>query len=670
VTELAAEPPLRLRVEAGILHDPEQALAREWLVTNGLGGYASGSLLGANTRRYHGLLVAALQPPARRMVLLAGLVEEVALPAGTRALSTYEFWDGTLHPEGWRALETVDWEGTVPVFRFNLQGVRLERRIWMEQARNTTVITYHLPVGAPSVELALAPLCTARDFHQHTHGDASWRPVLLRLADGLQVQMREGLPALRLRGFPRPQAEATGEWWWRFLHRAERERGLDEEEDLYRAGRLWFHLEPGATVTLLATAEWEEPSGWRPDASAAALRGREAALRARVRALGAGRSELRQRLALAADQFLVARPPRGTTVIAGYPWFGDWGRDTMISLPGLCLATGREDLARLVLQTFARYVDGGMIPNRFPDDGSAPEYGAVDATWWWVLAIDAYEVATQDQSLVEELLPVLIEAVRCHLAGTRHGIHVDDDGLLAATASGMALTWMDARVGERAVTPRTGKPVEVNALWYNALRLVAGWWRRSHRDASRLERLADRVLASFARRFWYEAGGYCYDVVDGPQGEDASLRPNQVIGLGLRHALLAEEQASQVLAAVRAHLLTPVGLRTLSPEDPRYIGSYRGDQQARDAAYHQGTVWPWLLGPYWEAHLKLGGDVEAVQASLRTIELRLLDAGVGTLGEIFEGDPPYRAVGCIAQAWSVGEVLRLVARGAGAGRHR
>ncbi len=651
------------------MHDPERALAREWLVTNGLGGYASGSLLGANTRRYHGLLVAALEPPARRAVLLAGLVEEVALPDGMRALSTHEFWDGTLHPQGWRWLEAVEWEGTAPVFRFNLQGVRLERRIWMEQGRNTTVMTYRLDEGAPAVDLALAPLCAARDFHQQTRGDPNWRPVLVPLADGLQVQMRDGLPALRLRGVPRPQGEATGEWWWRFLHRAERERGLDDEEDLYRAGRLWFHLEPGATVALLATAEPEDHSSWRWETSAAAIRGREAALRARVRRVATGRSKLGQRLALAADQFLVARPPQGTTVIAGYPWFGDWGRDTMISLPGLCLATGRGDLARSVLTTCARYLDGGMIPNRFPDDGSAPEYGSVDATLWWVLAVHAYDVATKDQSLVEELLPALIEVMRCHLAGTRCGIHVDADALLAAGEEGRALTWMDARVGGQAVTPRMGKPVEVNALWYNAVRLVTEWGRRSHRSMAVYERVASQACASFARRFWHEAKGYCYDVLDGAEGDDASLRPNQVIALALPHPLLDEGRARQVLGAVRTHLLTPVGLRTLAPRDPRYIGSYSGDQHARDAAYHQGAVWPWLLGPYWEAHVKLGGDVAAVRAGLRGIEARLLDGGVGTLGEIFEGDPPHRAVGCIAQAWSVGEVLRLVALAASGGGH-
>ncbi len=662
--------PLLLGVGVEVLHDPNRALAREWLVTNGLGGYASSSVLGANTRRYHGLLVAALQPPVRRSVLLAGLLEEITLAGATHSLSTHEFWDGTLHPRGFLALQAVEWEGTIPVFIYDLEGVRLERRVWMEQGRNATVIAYSLASGAPAAELSVAPLCVARDFHGHTHGDPSWRPRVTPVPDGIAIQMRDGLPQLYLRGFPHPQGEATGEWWWRFLHRVERERGLDAEEDLYRAGRLRFRLEPGSMVALLATVEpgaWLED--WRPGASLALLVGREAALRSAARRGPVGESALGLRLALAADQFLVRGaaypalgPPRdGATVIAGYPWFAGWGRDTMISLNGLCLATGRTAIARAVLEHFALYLDQGMIPNYFPEDGTAPLYDTLDASLWFVLATHAYVAATEDHELVEKLLPAFEEVVRWHVEGTRHGIRLDADGLLAGGEAGLALTWMDARVAGLPVTPRIGKPVEINALWYNVLRLVARWCRQAGRPAEAYERLAAQASENFCRRFWYAEGGYCYDVVDGPKGNDPSLRPNQLLAASLPHPLLPADRARAMLAAIRRHLLTPVGLRTLAPDDPRYVGTYRGDPSTRDAAYHQGTVWPWLLGPYWEAHLKLGGDARDVAAALGVLEGRLVEAGVGTLGEIFEGDPPHRAVGCFAQAWSVGEAMRLLA---------
>jgi predicted glycogen debranching enzyme len=664
--------PLPLRVEPDLLHDPDRALAREWLVSNGLGGYAGASLLGANTRRYHGLLVAALQPPVQRMVMLAGLLEEVTLPSGSYALSTHEFWDGTLSPQGFRYLQGVVWEGTIPVFIYELPGVHIERRIWMQPERNATVITYTLSGEVATAELAVAPLCTTRDFHAHTHGDASWRPKIGPLEDGLRVRMRAGLPALRLRGFPRPQGEASGEWWWRFLHRVERERGMDAEEDLYRAGRLRFQLTAGQPVALLATVEETDPLDWAGSSARALVVGREAGVRARARRAAVGDSPLALRLSLAADQFLVVRAPEGTTVVAGYHWFADWGRDTMISLPGLCLVTGRGDIARRILRTFASHLDQGMIPNRFPDDGSPPEYQTVDATLWFVLATHAYGQATDDWGLIDELLPGFEEVVRWHVQGTRHGIQVDPaDGLLRAGEAGRALTWMDARTDGVPVTPRIGKPVEVNALWYNALCVLAEWQRRRGKPIEPYASMARQAQASFERRFWFEKGGYCFDMVDGEGGDDPALRPNQLLAVSLPYPLLGDLRARALLARVTQQLLTPVGLRTLSPQDARYVGTYRGDRGTRDRAYHQGTVWPWLLGPYWETHLRLHGRVEELESALGVLEGRLSGAAIGTLGEIFEGDAPHRPVGCVAQAWSVAEALRLLALARAArGGHR
>jgi predicted glycogen debranching enzyme len=367
-------------------------------------------------------------------------------------------------------------------------------------------------------------------------------------------------------------------------------------------------------------------------------------------------------LARAADQFVVARPtreePGGKSVIAGYPWFGDWGRDTMIALPGLTVATGRPDVARPILTTFARYVDRGMLPNRFPDAGEAPEYNTVDATLWYVEAIRAYLAATDDDALLKDLFPVLEEIVRWHRQGTRYGIVEDPaDGLLRAGEPGVQLTWMDARVGDWVVTPRIGKPVEVNALWYNALRALGGFARRLGRAAEPWDRLAARVAASFDR-FWNDAAGYCLDVLDGPAGADATLRPNQIFAVALPESPLPAARQRAVVDACARHLLASFGLRSLDPRHPDYRGHYGGGPRERDGAYHQGPVWGWLLGPFVIAHLRVYGDAAAAQAFLRPVAHHLADYGVGTVAELFDGDPPHTPRGCIAQGWSVAETLR------------
>lgn len=709
------------------------ALEREWLVTNGLGGYAMGSLSGATTRRYHGLLVAALRPPVARTVLVTKMDEEMELPDGQRVeLGTTEYAGDIINPAGYVYLDDFALEGSVARFRYRLNGgVALEKRIWMEHGHNTTYVRYHLTELAPlqqsqrepTVMLTLVPFCVYRDYHSHERGATDWQFLVEPELGGCRVRAWAEATPYQLAAGPAVTFEPTGVWYWRVFHRRERERGLDDVEDVYQPGRLHATMRAGTTLTLVATAETEMASGFgTPDhemAGAAALereRERTRALLARaarvqhttasggdntVAAAAANRQSdgatgpagapsadaspshsgealdpILGRLVLAADQFIVARPlaeenltQAGTTVIAGYPWFADWGRDTMISLPGLTLPTGRPEVARTLLRTFARFLNRGMLPNRFPDEGEAlsdADYNTADATLWYFVALDRYLAATSDAALLLELFPALADIVGWHQRGTRFGIGVDPrDGLLRAGAPGVQLTWMDARVGDWVVTPRRGKPVEINALWYNALALMEQWAPRAGEAAQPYAASRARAGAAFASRFWYAAGGYLYDVVDvegKDAANDAALRPNQVLAIALRHSPVAAEQARAALDIVDRHLLTPLGLRTLAPTDPGFIGQYAGDQRARDAAYHQGTVWPWLLGPYLDARLRFASSPEEARSlrerALAPFRDHMLDAGIGSISEITEGLAPFAPCGCIAQAWSVAEVLR------------
>ncbi|HEY4870873.1 MAG TPA: amylo-alpha-1,6-glucosidase [Candidatus Dormibacteraeota bacterium] len=634
----------------------EPAIQREWLVANGLGGYASGTVAGVNTRRYHGLLVAALNPPVQRMVLVAGLEEWVRSAGGDlEALSAQEYWDGTVFPQGYRQLDAVELDGMLPLFRWTIAGRTIEKRIWMEGGTSRTVVTYRLVSGLP-LTLQLRPLFAHRDYHQQRHGQGAFE----------MSQTGEGwiIDAAGVRSFFEVRSSAAvssqPDWYWRVLHRVERERGLDDEEDLFTPGVVEVPLEAGADVAVILATE-ATPSSWDAAQSRRDAQHRQAAV------LGPGMEHpLAEQLAVAAEQFRVVRGMAGEvpsrqqrTVVAGYHWFTDWGRDTMISLPGLAMHPGTLWEARAVLDTYIRYIDQGLIPNRFPDGGQAPEYNTIDATLWLFQAVAAYLRASHDWRFIADRLEALEAIIDWHVRGTRHNIRMDPaDGLLAGGEDGVALTWMDAKVEEWVVTPRRGKPIEVNALWYNALRLTADWCERAMRPAGAYRQMAAQAHASAQERFWYPDGGYCYDVVDAPAGDDPSLRPNQVIALGLVYPLIEGESARRAFDVVTQKLLTPYGLRTLSPDDPRYQSSYRGDQRARDAAYHMGLVWPWLLGPYLDAHRHLDGEPSTVHHLLEPFTSHLLDAGLGTISEIFEPEPPYRPVGCIAQAWSVGEVLR------------
>ena len=644
------------------------AEAREWLVTNGLGGYASGTVAGLLTRRYHGLLVAPLAPPLGRTLLVAKLEETLERDGETRPLGMNRWADRTLAPEGYRDLERFRLDGTTPVWTYAWGEVQLEKRIFMDPAANTTYVTYRLLRGAGPVGLELRALANYRDYHATTRG-SGWSMDIAPVPGGVRVTALEGArPFVILAAGPGPVDVAPAHSWYHGFHLArEEERGLDALDDHLHVATIRATLEPGRTLTVACSTDVAPATdglaaaGRRRRHEAELLTAFRPALPAPLRAPGRVPAWVEQ-LVLAADQFVVRRPlaadPGGMTVIAGYHWFGDWGRDTMIALPGLALSTGRHDVARRILQTFARFVDRGMLPNRFPDAGEPPEYNTVDATLWYVEAIRQYHAATEDDGLLKDLFPVLEEIVRWHRQGTRYGIGEDPaDGLLRAGAPGVQLTWMDARIGDWVVTPRTGKAVEINALWYNALRTLGALARRLGRDAEAWEALAERVRVGFGR-FWHEAGGYCYDVIDGPAGADAALRPNQILAVSLPESPLSPERQRRVVAACARHLLASYGLRSLAPGDPRYQGRYGGGPRERDAGYHQGPVWGWLLGPFALAHLRVHGDPAAAHAFLEPMGQHLADYGVGSLAELFDGDPPFTPRGCIAQAWSVAETLR------------
>ncbi len=643
--------------------DLHQAEAREWLVTNGLGGYASGTVAGLLTRRYHGMLVAALTPPVGRTLLVAKL-DETAEYGGRRfELFANRWHGGAVTPCGYRYLERFRLEGTVPTWTYALADALLEKRVWMEQGANTTCVRYDLIRGTGPVSLAVKALGNYRDYHGSTRGNG-WRMRIESVERGLAVTAYDGAVPFYLLS-DRGKSEAAHDWHVGFDLAVERARGLDDREDHLQVGTIHAAVEEGKPLTIVLSTD-----------ANASLDGAKALERRRrhERNLAGVFARAHPTLAkqvppwvgqtlLAADQFIVDRPspddPNGRSVIAGYHWFGDWGRDTMIALPGLTLTTGRPAIARQILKTFARFVDRGMLPNRFPDAGATPEYNTVDATLWYVEAIRAYHAATGDDRLVRELFPVLAEIVDWHRRGTRYGIRLDHaDGLLRAGEEGVQLTWMDAKVEGWVVTPRIGKPVEVNALWYNALRAMAALARIAKKPSGEYGDLAARAAAGFAQ-YWNESLGYCYDVLDGPDGDDPSLRPNQIFAVSLPESPLGSAQRKAIVDVCARHLVTSHGLRSLTPDHPRYAGQYGRDQRSRDAVYHQGTVWGWLLGPFVTAHLKVYQDPVLARSFLEPMSGHLRMRGLGTMSEIFDGDPPFAPRGCIAQAWTVAEMLRV-----------
>ena len=632
----------------------ERGIEKEWLVTNGLGGYASATIIGANTRKYHGLLVASLSPPVRRTLLLAKLEERVAAGGRIYNLATNQT-DGGVTEFGFVHLQQVSLN-PFPSFVYSFGDMTLQKQIFMVYGENTTVIIYRFFNGAAPAVLQLTPLINCRDFHWTTRrGQLSFRQE--KLPHGTMVSGVPGAPPLRLScsaGVYQPGEN----WFERMFYIREKERGENHLEDHFIPGVFSVSLaaEQETTVTFIATAE----DVFTLDGPA--LLELEKRRQHQLVERAGYRDDLAGRLVQAADAFIVHRRSTGAkSIIAGYHWFNDWGRDTMIALPGLTLVTGRFTEAREILLTFARYCKDGLLPNAFPDADEEPLYNTVDASLWYFHAVWKYLQYTGDYVFVrDELYPVMKEIIRRYVEGTRFNIKMAADGLLAAGSPGLQLTWMDAKVDGWVVTPRHGKPVEINALWYNALCVLRELAAR-YGEAFPYDRLPGRVKENFLRQFWYEEGQYLYDVV-GAEGKDASLRPNQIIALYLPHTMLDREPAEQVLRRVWLELYATYGLRSLAAGHPDYRGVYAGDRVQRDGAYHQGTVWGWLIGPFITAYRRVHNYSPASRLqALRFINPfrdQLRDHGVGYISEIFDGNEPLLPRGCIAQAWSVAEVLR------------
>jgi predicted glycogen debranching enzyme len=655
----------KAKVEFGreICGSLEIAERREWLVTNGIGGYASGTVGGNLTRRYHGLLVAALKPPIGRTQIVAKLDEMASYEGSEYPLATNRWASGAVDPQGYLNIESFRLEGTTPVWKFALADALLEKRIWMRQGENTTYVQYSLLRASGSLRLAVKALVNYRDFHSSTHA-GDWRMQVESVEHGVRVVAFDGAAPFYLLS-PSVRFEPKHEWYRDYFMPMEKYRGLDDHEDHLLAATTSVVLAPAQSVTFVLTTHVQtELDGARSLAERVEY---ERSLCSKwqgsdAQAVLSAPSWIRQ-LIIAADQFVVKRSlqgePEGRSIIAGYHWFGDWGRDTMIALPGLTLTTGRSEIARKILFAFARYVDGGMLPNNFPDAGGQPEYNTVDAALWYFEAVRQYFTATKDAEAIAELYPVLAQIIKAHLKGTRYRIHVDDaDGLLYAGEDGVQLTWMDAKVGDWVVTPRIGKPVEVNALWYNALKTMANLASIVGKSAEPFQKMAEEVKKSFAK-FWNAAANCCYDVIEDPRiGNDASIRPNQIFAVSLPESPLFLEQQKAVVNVCARRLVTSHGLRSLAQGEPGYQGHYGGGPRERDGAYHQGTVWGWLLGPFVLAHLRVYGDRQAAQSFLELLGTQIASSGLGTLGEVFDGDPPFAPRGCIAQAWTVAEVLR------------
>jgi len=634
---------LRYQIETGGKLEPH--LSQEWMLSNGAGAFTSSTVVGCNTRRYHGLLCAATLPPVGRIIALSRIGEILFVPqrpGEMLELSVNQFEKG-LHPRGDRYLQRFSLDETAR-FEYDVAGVKVTKDVELMRQKNTVAIRYTIvPGNAGKVKMWLLPFVVLRDFHALPKAEGRKMQVG---HNGDEIVVKNGEQAVHLKvDGDGVHFEDAADWWYGVKYSIETERGLDDMEDQFCPGR--FEVETDKKLSLTFWASMESIcAGPHPDP----LPGY------RERGKEEGASEVVQRLMRAANDFIVARRcpdgTPGTTVIAGYPWFADWGRDTMISLPGLMLTTGRFEEAKQVLALFASYVSEGMIPNRFDDYTNEPSYNTVDASLWFIHACFAYLEAAKDKETFEKKLrPACAAIIKGYRQGTRYGIKMDQaDGLVRQGDAKTQLTWMDAKCGDVAFTPRQGKPVEINALWYHALVLMGE------------SELAAKVRESFVKAFWISPYRGLADVVDG-SARDTSIRPNQIFAVSLANSPLNIEQQMAVVEVVRRELLTPMGLRTLAASDPKYHGKYIGDQWHRDEAYHNGTVWPWPLGAFLEAYIKVNKrSVEAIAQARRWLEPLIKDMEQGCIGqiaEIYEGDAPHRRVGCFAQAWSVAEVLRL-----------
>ncbi len=634
-----------------ICSDLTQANSREWLETNGLGGFASSTITGMNTRRYHGLLIAATKPPVGRLLLLSKLEETLVIDGNRYDLSVNQY-SGAIHPRGDQYLKHFRLD-PFPIFTYEVDGVEIEKSIFMPYGENSTVIQYKAnKTGRKNVVLEVHPLIACRDYHSTMHENDALNSQV-EFSDGLAiVQSYLDTPKLYF-AHNACEAAPTGYWYRNFEYKEEQARGLDFIEDLFNPLVLKFELKARSRAVIIASTEAHDI------ANIVELQRKELKRRKAVLSAAPTNDEFSKLLVAAADQFIVARGTQ-KTIIAGYHWFSDWGRDTMIALPGLTLATGRPEIAKSILLEFSQHIDRGMLPNRFPDAGETPEYNTVDATLWFFEAIRALAQNTGDDEFVRiNFYDVLNDIIDWHVRGTRYGIRVDADGLLNTEEPGVQLTWMDAKVGDWVVTPRQGKPVEIQALWYNALCVMKDFAIKfgDGKKAREYGAMAKRAHDSFNQQFWNETANCLYDVVNGKES-DGSLRPNQIFAVSLPHSMLSAEKSNRIIAIIERELLTSVGLRSLAPSDPNYHGHYEGGILERDGSYHQGTVWAWLMGSFITAYLKVFGDHSRAKQLLTDFTAHLHEAGLGQIAEIFDAEPPHTPRGCIAQAWSVAALLQ------------
>lgn len=633
------------------LADYATTSSQEWLSVNGQGGFASGTVAGVQTRRYHALLIAALRPPTEHRTLLSQIHDTVTVDGVPFDLHTGRYADGTVHPQGWRHI-TEFTPFPVPTWHYQLpNNIEIIKRIFLAPEKNTVYVTYTRSSARPGnplsvVTLTLEPLVAWKDYHAEMQPWDGFPTAQGFTVGGYEIQPTPDAPNLRL--LARGAKWTRAGWWHRDnYHEREAERGLDCIEQLYCPATVTANLAPGEMVTFIGTIETAEPDDVTVVLAQIIKQNNEVCRIADI----PDNDDVLRTLVTTANQFIIRGKGIRTTIIAGYPWFTDWGRDTMIALPGLCLVTGRFEIARDILNSYAEFVSEGMIPNRFPDEAYTPDYNTVDATLWYVHACNEYATASRDSAFRERVAPTIKDIIAAHERGTRYGIGVDDsDGLLAAGEPGAQLTWMDAKVGDYVVTPRHGKPVEINALWINAL-LVAADFTGDEEYKTK----AARATQSFREKFVRADGNGLYDVIRPYGAPDEAIRPNQIIAAAIPASLLTDEQAKATLDTVTRELLTPYGLRTLSPADPSYRPRYEGDGWSRDTAYHQGTVWPWLLGPYADAHRRIYGDAPDISALIDNLRYY----GIGGIAEVFDGNAPQRPNGCPWQAWSISAVLHI-----------
>lgn len=642
--------------DSAICANFESATSREWLETNGIGGFASGTISGANSRRYHGILTAATKPPLGRITMLSKFEETLAIDGKFYELSSNQY-PNVVNPKGFKYLKSFRLD-PFPTWVFEIDGIEIEKKIFMVHGQNSTVIEYTSKAQNPKskVYLELKPLLSFVDYHALQHETAEIDPEFQISENSVSIAPFNDLPELFF-AQNAEKIETTGYWYRNFEYAFEKERGFDFREDLFQPFALKFNLSTSATI--IVSTEKADFADAPKFEKAEIARRKDLIKTAKVK------TDFAKQLVLAADQFIVSRGT-GKTVIAGYPWFSDWGRDTMIALSGLTLATNRTEIARNILLEFSNHLNEGMLPNRFPDEGDEADYNTVDATLWYFEAIRAFAEKTGDYAFVRNnLYKKLVNVIIWHLEGTRFQIHVDTDGLLYAGENSVQLTWMDAKIGNLVITPRTGKAVEIQALWYNALKIMADFAERfgDVEDKKKYDSIAELAKQSFNAVFWNDAEQCLFDVVNNGK-RDGAVRPNQIFAVSLPHSMLSIGQAQKIVEKVENELLTPFGLRSLSPKDKDYCPIYIGSPFERDSAYHQGTVWGWLIGAFVDAYRKVcpnGNKTEKrIKEILSGFENHLTEAGIGQISEIFDADAPHSPRGCMAQAWSVAEVLRVL----------